>query len=202
MKRVLLTAATLVLAGCVGSGSKSTPVVIITDMDYQGRYEPQGDRTFNGEKPIFDDARASRRPVEDTVARGSLVENEFFSTGVENSMYVGRNPLHVDADLLKHGQRRFNTYCSPCHDRTGQGRGLVGQRAMWIPTNLQEPRVKDMNDGEIFNVITEGRRSMPPYRFQVNDRDRWAIVAYVRALQRTSMATVADVPENKRTELK
>ena len=101
-------------------------------------------------------------------------------------MYIGRNPLKIDAELLAHGQRRFNTYCSPCHDRTGQGRGVVGQRAIWIPTNLQEPRVKDMNDGEIFNVITYGRRSMPSYRFQVVDRDRWAIVAYVRALQRTS----------------
>jgi cytochrome c5 len=202
MKRILLTAASFVLAGCVGTGSKTPPVVIITDMDYQGRYEPQGDRTFNGEKPIFDDARASRRPVEDTVARGSLVDNDSFSTGLENNMYIGRNPLKVDADLLKHGQRRFNTYCTPCHDRTGQGRGIVGQRATWIPTNLQEPRVKEMNDGEIFNVMTFGRRSMPSYRFQVVDHDRWAIVAYVRALQRTSIATVADVPEDKRSELK
>ena len=119
-----------------------------------------------------------------------------------DNMYIGRNPLKVDAELLAHGQRRFNTYCSPCHDRTGQGRGVVGQRAIWIPTNLQEPRVKDMNDGEIFNVVTHGRRSMPSYRFQIVDRDRWAIVAYVRALQRTSTATVADVPEDKRAELK
>jgi mono/diheme cytochrome c family protein len=117
-------------------------------------------------------------------------------------MYVGLNPLPVDAELLAHGQKRFNTYCSPCHDRTGQGRGVVAQRAIWIPTNLQEPRVKDMNDGEIFNVATNGRRSMPPYKFQIVDRDRWAIVAYVRALQRTSMATVADVPEDKRADLK
>jgi mono/diheme cytochrome c family protein len=202
MKRVLLTAATLVLAGCAGSASKNTPVVIFTDMDYQGRYEPQGDRKFNGEQPIFGDNRASRRPVEGTVAVGSLVEDESFSTGVASNMYVGRNPMKVDADLLALGQRRFNTYCTPCHDRTGQGRGIVGQRAVWIPTNLQEARVKDMNDGEIFNVITNGRRSMPPYRFQVSDHDRWAVVAYVRALQRTSTATVSDVPEDKRADLK
>lgn len=197
-----LIAASLLLAGCASQSTRSTPISFIPDMDYQGRYEPQGDRTFRGAKPIFEDKRASRRPVEGTVARGFLMEDEGFITGVVNKQYVGRNPLKIDAELLAHGQRRFNTYCSPCHDRTGQGRGVVGQRAIWIPTNLQEPRVKEMNDGEIFNVITSGRRSMPPYRFQIVDRDRWAIVAYVRALQRTSMANLADVPEDKRTELR
>jgi cytochrome c5 len=202
MTRISLIAAAVLLAGCAGQPTKNTPLVLIPDMDYQLRYEPQGDRTFAGGNPIFADKRASRVPVEGTVAHGSLVENEPFSTGIENNMYIGRNPLTVDAELLLHGQRRFDTYCSPCHDRTGQGRGLVGQRAMWLPTNLLEARVLEMNDGEIFNVITEGRRSMPSYRGQVVDRDRWAIVAYVRALQRTSLATLADVPEERRAELK
>jgi cytochrome c5 len=202
MRRTLLTIATVLLAGCARQTSRQSPVTFIPDMDYQGRYEPQGDRTFHGGKPIFSDARASLRPVEGTVARGSLVNDEPFNTGVDNNMYIGRNPLKVDAELLQYGQRRFNTYCSPCHDRTGQGRGIVAQRATWIPTNLQEPRAKQMNDGEIFNVITNGRRSMPPYKFQIVSRDRWAIVAYVRALQRTSSATVADVPEDRKAELK
>jgi mono/diheme cytochrome c family protein len=196
-----LAAATLLVSGC-SNYSRNTPVVIFTDMDYQHRYEPQGDRNFAGGKPFFGDARASRRPVEGTIARGQLVEDEGFATGVVNNAYIGRNPLKVDADLLKHGQARFNTYCSPCHDRTGQGRGLVGQRATWIPTNLQEPRVREMNDGEIFNVITNGRRSMPPYKYQVIDRDRWAIVAYVRALQRATGATETDVPADQRAGLK
>jgi mono/diheme cytochrome c family protein len=151
---------------------------------------------------FFADGRASRRPVEGTIARGHFLEDEGFATGVTNNTYVGRNPLTIDADLLQRGQARFNTYCSPCHDRTGQGRGIVGQRAMWIPTNLQEPRVREMNDGEIFNVITNGRRSMPPYKYQVVDRDRWAIVAYVRALQRAMGATESDVPVDQRAGLK
>jgi hypothetical protein len=210
MKPFALLAASMVLAGCAGQSSRNTPVSFIPDMDYQGRYEPQGDRTFNKGRaaaeelrkhPILGDNRASRRPVEGTVAIGGLVTDEGFSTGVLDNMYVGRNPLTINAELLQHGQRRFNTYCSPCHDRTGQGRGVVAQRAIWIPTNLQEPRVKDMNDGEIFNVITNGRRSMPSYKLQIVDNDRWAIVAYVRALQRTSTATVADVPEDRRAEL-
>ena len=196
-----IASAALLLTGCVSQGSKNTPVVIFTDMDYQGRYEPQGDRSFADSRPFFGDDRASRRPVEGTIARGHFVEDEGFATGVVNNAYVGRNPITVDTDLLRHGQRRFNTYCAPCHDRTGQGRGVVAQRAMWIPTNLQEPRVREMNDGEIFNVITNGRRSMPSYKFQVVDRDRWAIVAYVRALQRATAATPADVPEDRRSEL-
>jgi mono/diheme cytochrome c family protein len=202
MKIAFFLAASLLLAGCMRQTSRETPITFIPDMDYQGRYEPQGDRTFRGGHPIFSDARASLRPVEGTVAIGSLSNTDVFNTGVENNMYIGRNPLKVDAELLQYGQRRFNTYCSPCHDRTGQGRGIVAQRATWIPTNLQEPRVKDMNDGEIFNVMTNGRRSMPPYKYQVVSRDRWAIVAYVRALQRTSSATVADVPEVRKAELK
>lgn len=202
----VLVAAGLVLSGCAGQTSRNTPVVIITDMDYQGRYEPQGDVKFAGhdlvdKNPMFPDGRSSRRPVEGTVAVGHLIEDEAFNTGITNNMYIGRNPLQVDVAILQHGQRRFNTYCSPCHDRTGQGRGIVGQRATWIPTNLQEPRVKQFNDGEIFNVITNGRRSMPSYRVQISDRDRWAIVAYVRALQRTTNATVAEVPEDRRAEL-
>lgn len=196
-----LAASALLGTGC-STYSRNTPVVIFTDMDYQKRYEPQGDRRFNGEDPFFADDRASRRPVEGTIARGHLVEDEGFATGVVNNSYVGRNPLPVDTDLLKHGQARFNTYCSPCHDRTGQGRGLIGQRALWIPTNLLEPRVREMNDGEIFNVITNGRRSIPPYKYQVVDRDRWAIVAYVRALQRATGATEAEVPVDQRAGLK
>jgi mono/diheme cytochrome c family protein len=165
-------------------------------MDYQHRYDPQTER------PFFSDGRASRQPVPGTVARGFLKEDDVLYTGVVNGQYVGRNPLTLDQNLLETGQRRFNTYCAPCHDRTGQGRGVVAQRAVWIPTNLHEPRVKQFNDGEIFNVITHGRRSMPSYRFQITEHDRWSIVAYVRALQRTTEATLEDVPADKRTGLK
>jgi cytochrome c5 len=193
---IAVGAAALLLASCGGSTSRNTPLVVFPDMDYQPRVDPQEDSGF------FADRRASRPPVEGTVARGLLKQDDSFFTGVLNNQYVGRNPLTIDRPLLEHGQRRFNTFCSPCHDRTGQGRGLVGQRALWIPTNLHEDRVKQFNDGEIFHVITNGRRSMPPYRFQVTEHDRWAIVAYVRALQRTSSGTVDDVPQELRAELK
>jgi mono/diheme cytochrome c family protein len=191
-----LVAAAVVLTGCAGTTSRQEPISLIPDMDFQERYDPQTDR------PFFSDRRASRVPPQGTVARGMEKADEGFYTGAVNGQYVGRNPLPVTEDLLHTGQRRFNTYCSPCHDQTGKGRGMVAQRAVWIPTNLQEPRVKQFNDGEIFQVISLGRRTMPPYRFQITEADRWAIVAYVRALQRTTEATIEDVPPDQRANLK
>jgi mono/diheme cytochrome c family protein len=191
-----LVAAAAVLTGCAGQTSRSTPIVIFPDMDRQGKYKPQA------ESPIFSDHRASRPPVEGTVAVGMLKEDDVFYTGISDNQWIGRNPVTIDIGLLQTGQRRYNTYCSPCHDRTGQGRGVIGQRAIWIPTNLHEDRVKAFNDGEIFHVITNGRRSMPSYKFQVSAEDRWAIVAYVRALQRTTGSTVEDVPQELRADLR
>ncbi len=200
MKRVSLlllsVTAALALIGCGGATSRQTPVQVFPDMRQQGRYEPQG----NG--PFFSDRRASRRPVEGTVAIGHLKEDDAYFTGVVNNQYVGRNPESITPELLDLGQKRYNTYCSPCHDRTGQGRGVVGQRAIWIASNLHEDRIRQYNDGEIFQVITNGRRSMPHYRNQITEHDRWAIVAYVRALQRTTMGTTEDVPADMRSSLK
>jgi mono/diheme cytochrome c family protein len=117
-------------------------------------------------------------------------------------MYTGKIPVEVTPELLKQGQRRYNTYCSPCHDRTGQGQGVVPKRTTWLPTNLMEDRVQTMPDGEIYNVVSHGRRSMPGYRFQIVERDRWAIVSYVRALQRATRGTVEDVPSDLRSDLR
>lgn len=195
--RLLATvAAAIALTGCGGSTSREPPIVVFPDMRFQGRYDPQERSDF------FSDHRASRPPVPGTVARGRLKEDDVLFTGVVNNQYVGKNPLNITDEVMHTGQRRFNTYCSPCHDRTGHGRGVIAQRAIWIPTNLHEPRVKAFNDGEIFNVITNGRRSMPSYRYQVTEEDRWAIIAYVRALQRTTSGTLEDVPADQRAGLK
>lgn len=195
LRMIATVAAAIALTGCAGQTSRQPPITVFPDMRWQGRYDPQERSSF------FSDALASRRPVEGTVPRGRMKDDDAFFTGVVNNQYVGRNPLKLDESLMATGQRRFNTYCSPCHDRTGQGRGLVAQRATWIPTNLHESRVKQFNDGEIFHVITNGRRSMPSYRFQITEDDRWAIVAYVRALQRTSSGTLEDMPADQRAAL-
>jgi mono/diheme cytochrome c family protein len=196
LRLMATAAAAIALTGCGGGTTRQPPVMVFPDMRSQERYDPQERSDF------FSDGLASRRPVEGTVARGGMKDDATgMFTGIVNTQYVGRNPLTIDENLMATGQRRFNTYCSPCHDRTGQGRGVVAQRATWIPTNLHEARVKQFNDGEIFNVITMGRRSMPSYRFQTTENDRWAIVAYVRALQRTTSNTLDDMPADQRSAL-
>jgi mono/diheme cytochrome c family protein len=196
-KTSLLVLAAAALSGCAQQTTRNTPIEVWPDMDRQDKSKPQQESKF------FGDHRATRMPVPGTVARGFLKEDEAYYTGIVASQYIGRNPETINADLLKLGQMKFNTYCSPCHDRTAHGQGIVAQKAVtWQPTNLHEDRVKAMVDGEIFSVITQGRRSMPSYRFQITEKDRWAIVAYLRALQRTTSGTVADVPQELQADLR
>lgn len=164
----------------------------------QSAIEPGGELS-----KIFKDGRANRRPVEGTIARGQLRLENVLSTGLVNpTTYAGQNPLKLDEETVKVGQAKFNVYCSPCHDRTGSGQGIVNKREpTYKPGNLHEDRIKAMADGEIFFVLTNGRRTMPSYRFQLSEQERWSVVYYVRALQRTTSGTMADVPEDKKAAL-
>jgi mono/diheme cytochrome c family protein len=196
MRYAALAAMAALLAGCAGP-QRMPPIEVWPDMDRQEKYKAQAP------SELFSDGRSNRRPVEGTVAVGYLKEDTLFATGLDpNGMYTGKIPVEVTPELLKQGQRRYNTYCSPCHDRTGQGQGVVPKRTTWLPTNLMEDRVQTMPDGEIYNVVSHGRRSMPGYRFQIVERDRWAIVSYVRALQRATRGTVEDVPSDLRSDLR
>ncbi len=192
--KVLVAPILLALVG-LGCGSNHAPIEMFTDMRRQPKYLPQE------ASPLFADGRASRPPVPGTVARGELKEDTVFYTGTRDGDYMA-NPLPLDMPVLKRGQERFNIYCAPCHDRTGEGRGIVAQRSSWLPANLHDQRIRDMADGQLFDTITHGKRTMPGYRFQVPERDRWAIVAYVRALQRATSGTVNDVPQELRSELR
>jgi len=166
-------------------------------MKKQPKYMPQAESAF------FADGRVQRRPPAGTVALGYLKEDEAFYTGSVNGMYVGKNPLPITEATLLRGQQRFDIYCSPCHSRVGDGKGIVPRREIsWQPTNLHDDRIKKMVDGEIFDVITHGRRTMHGYRYQITEHDRWAIVAYVRALQRAYSGTLEDVPPDQRAALK
>jgi len=198
---LLPIAASLFLGGCSGLASKSPPIELFWDMNRQAKYKPQAASSF------FADGRASRRPVAGTVAQGQAKEDDALNTGVVDNLYIGKNPLPVNQVLLTHGRQKFETYCSPCHSRTGSEVGIVGKRVLasgqaWLPTMLQDDRVKAMTDGEIFTVVTNGRRSMHGYKFQIAAQDRWAIIAYVRALQRATQGTVEDVPTELRSELR
>lgn len=191
--------ASILLTGCVAGPQRGPSFRIFTDMESQEKFLPQSATS------LFPDGRSNRRPVPGTVARGHLREDDVMNTGYTPAgLYTGKNPVAIDTDLLKLGQARFNVYCTPCHDQEGTGKGIVALRTpSWQPSNLTEDRVKKLADGDIFDTITNGRRSMPAYKYQVQSaKERWAIVAYVRALQRAAGGTIEDVPENQRAELK
>lgn len=187
--------AALLLTGCSGV-QREPPIQVWWDMKFQPKFHPQG------ETGLFKDGMDARRPPEGTIARGHMADDTPYYTGMEGDLYVGKSPVPLTAALLHQGQTKFNIYCQPCHDKTGSGQGIVPTRVpTWQPSNLMEDRVVQFADGDIFNVITNGRRSMPAYRFQIAVEDRWAIIAYVRALQRAAHGTKADVPADHMADL-
>jgi hypothetical protein len=192
-----------VLSMCLSACSviqRDPPLQVWDDMKHQPKFKAQSEME---ESNVFPDHRVSRVPVADTVARGSLREDTPFNTGAENGMYVGKSPLPLTMDVLKHGQMKFNTYCSPCHDQSAMGRGIVPTRVpVWQPANLTEDRIVQYADGEIFDVISHGRRTMTAYNYFLTPDDRWAVIAYVRALQRAAHGKLEDVPAEERAALK
>ena len=161
----------------------------------QPRYEPLQ------RSDLFDDQRASRPLVEGTVARGQLNADEEFYTGKVNKEPANTFPFPVDRELLLRGQERFTIFCSPCHSRLGDGQGMIVRRGLRPPPSFHIERLREAPPGHFFDVISRGFGSMPDYAEQIPPRDRWAIVAYIRALQLSQNATLTDVPETEREAL-
>ena len=199
MKQLLLAMLCLAtLAGCMrGTPSDKTPIHVNPNMDDQPRYDVQSRSLF------FDDRATLGVPRAGTVRRGFLGEfaGMFAGKNADGSL-VAKSPVTTTMPLLKRGQERYNIYCSPCHSRMGDGKGIMIQRGYLPPPSFHEERLVKVTDGHIFDVITNGIRNMPAYRYQVPVEDRWAIVAYVRALQRSQSATINDVPQDIRGTLK
>jgi len=185
-----------VLTGCSGV-QRTPPIQLWPDMRMQPKFEAQ---QTSG---LFVDGRASRRRPDGVVARGHMLEDTPVNTGLlADGMYIGKSPIAVTPSVLAEGEWRFNTYCAPCHDKTGLGKGMVSQRwTAWQPANLTEDRLVEAADGDLFNVITYGRRTMPPYGAPNRPEERWAIIAYLRVLQRAQHGSMNDVPEGARTGL-
>ena len=153
------------------------------------------------ESAFFADGRSQRMPVADTVARGTLHADTHFYEGKIDGMLAGSFPIAVDAAVMQRGRERFNVFCSPCHGRTGKGDGIVVQRGLRAPSSFHVDRVREMPPGYFFDVITNGFGAMQDYASQVPAADRWAIIAYIRALQTSQNATIDDVPADMRAEL-
>jgi hypothetical protein len=184
-----LGALAMVLSGC-SVIQRDPPLQVWDDMKHQPKFKAQSEMF---ESTVFSDRRVTRPPVADTVARGTLMEDTPFNTGAENGMYVGKSPVPLTMEVLKQGQTKFNIYCSPCHDQTGMGKGIVPTRVpSWQPANLMEDRFLQYPDGEIFDVISHGRNTMTSYGYFLTPADRWAVIAYVRALQRAAHSKLED----------
>jgi mono/diheme cytochrome c family protein len=151
---------------------------------------------------FFGDQRASRPLEEGVVARGQLRADDELETGKAGTAFTATFPAPVTADVIRRGQSRFQIYCTPCHGQLGRGDGMVVRRGYRQPTSFHDERLRQQVPGYFYDVITNGFGVMPDYRAQIPAvEDRWAIVAYIRALQLSQNATLADVPEAERAKL-
>ncbi|MBT9332172.1 cytochrome c [Acidipila sp. 4G-K13] len=164
------------------------------DMQDQPRMFPQRGTT------LFADGRSVRPQVDHTVARGQLDEDQFFYTGLLNGKETDMMPFPVTMKLLERGQERFNIYCTPCHSRVGNGDGMIVQRGYKPAANFHDAERLREPLSHFFYVMTNGYRAMPNYRAQLTPVDRWAVAAYIRALQLSQDARTANVPAGTQVE--
>ncbi len=150
---------------------------------------------------FFDDKRASRVPVEGTVARGQLRDDAHLYTGKVGKELAPTYPFAVTAEVLKRGRERYTIYCTPCHGQLGRGEGMVVQRGFKRPTSFHIDRLREAPPGYFVDVMTNGFGAMSDYAAQVPAEDRWAIAAYIRALQISQHVPVADLSQEARAEL-
>jgi hypothetical protein len=146
--------------------------------------------------PFFEDGRSERPLVENTVARGSLANDELFVPKDSNNF-----PLPLNPALLERGEERYKIFCTPCHGLQGDGNGMVAMRGMKRPPTYHQDRLRQAPNGYIYDVMTNGFGQMLGYSAQIPPRDRWAIIAYIRALQLSRNAKVADLPAELREKL-
>jgi mono/diheme cytochrome c family protein len=180
--------ACLVLLGVTGC--------IRLDMYNQPRYE-----TYEASS-LFSDGTSSRLLVEGTVPRGWLREDRAYVTGsVDDSTFVAELPFQLSEEILRRGQERYGIYCAVCHDAAGTGRGMVVRRGYKQPPSFHIDRLRQEEVGYFYDVISRGFATMPSYASQIPSADRWAIVAWVRALQRSQYVDLTQLPEAMRQEI-
>jgi len=192
--------------GFRGLVSTRPPIEVFPDMDRQAKYKPQAGSRF------FADARADRPIPAGTVPFGRdsaqadpafLRADDFRYAGkAADGSFARGFPMAVDAPLLERGRGRYQIYCSPCHGALGDGNGITKSYGMAVTPGYHDDRLRAMAEGEIFNTITHGKNTMMPYADKLSTDDRWAVIAYVRALQRARHGTLDDVPAGQRGGLK
>lgn len=208
----------VLFAGFRGTKSPLPPIEIFPDMDHQPKYQPQHPSGF------FADGRAARKPVDGTIPIGYEIKGAFFQAPARNATFspagftnqpdyfnTGKfgdvygdgfpQQVKVDEAFLQRGLERFNIHCAPCHGKTGAGNGIVKAYGLATVASLLDDRIRTMPDGQIFNTITNGKNTMGAYGPNVSVDDRWAILGYLRALQKSQAYKLADLPADKQKEL-
>jgi mono/diheme cytochrome c family protein len=218
---LLLTIALVAVLGFRGQKSTGSPLEVFPDMVRQMKVRAQAPLDF------FADGRGPRMPIAGTVPIGYEMpqpktiatpstavpvptthsqlafsaSTEYRDTGKMGDRWGTGIPMQITRDLLRRGQQRFNITCAMCHGATAAGNGITKQYGLTTVVTLQDDRIRKMADGEIFNTITHGKNTMMAYGPTITVDDRWAIIAYLRALQRSQAATIADVPPEHRADL-
>lgn len=209
---ILIIVSLVAILGFQGKKTKNTPVEIFPDMDRQDKYLAQA------ANPFFKDGRSDREPIPNTVQRGNNIavkdvfDSNYKNDRVENeSFYTGRstdgswlqdfpNPIEVNHELLDQGKLHYEIYCTSCHGVAADGRGVTRDYGM-LAANLHDQRIRDMSNGEIFDIITNGKNLMYGLKARIKPEERWAIILYVRALQKSQNATVSDLSESDKNAL-
>ncbi|MFU8848682.1 MAG: c-type cytochrome [Opitutales bacterium] len=207
---VFIIAAVVSIFGFRGSLSEKPPIEVFPDMDRQARYKPQGENNF------FADRRNDRPIPVNTVARGNYLNYEqVFSEDFNDSnlgrtsflqgkntdgSWVAKLPVEVDYSLMEKGRQRFEIFCSACHGSAGDGNGVTKPYGI-LATSFHDDRLRNEADGYIYDVIANGKGLMYGLKDRLTPEERWAVVLYLRALQRSQNASAADVPAGERAEL-
>jgi mono/diheme cytochrome c family protein len=193
----LLALGTVLVLGWRGMSSESPPLQLFDDMTDQGKYKPQAP------SPYFADGRAMRNPPAGTVAwgRSAAASNPELLVQDEEFFNADRLPVKLDRALLNRGREQFTIHCAVCHGGSGEGKGIMPQYGMINPPSYHVQRLREMPVGEMFRTITLGKGQMNAYGEKVKREERWAIIAYIHALQRALGATLQDVPPELRGEL-
>lgn len=195
---ILLLIASLGVLSCFqGRPSEDPPIHVNPNMDNQEKY------LANESSNFFADGATNRMPIPGIVATNEFIEDFPYYLGKEESgQYVTKSPVPFTTRTLARGQQRYKIYCAPCHGRVGDGKGIVVNRGYMPPPTFHSANIRSYPDGQIFDIISNGIRNMPSYRHQIQVEDRWAIVAYFRALQRAQNASINDIPTQMRNEIK
>jgi mono/diheme cytochrome c family protein len=195
---VLTIGAVYLIAGKQGDTSRKPPIEIFDDMVRQAKFRPQQPNNF------FANGRTSQRFVAGTVARGSRYEENEINTGKVpgTTNFVDVIPVEVNESLMARGRDRYAISCKICHGALADGNGVTKKFGMSVVATLHDPRIVGLTDGELFNTITHGKNLMGGYGSNISVSDRWAIVAYVRALQRSRLGIPADVPAEVQSDFK